>query len=106
MKRIDAMLALPLARFRRQLTLLTLDELTALEKRIAVQTMRNRWARGGHGLARHRAMNELGLLARRGMATRREREFRSSTAPAPLDHVERSASVLTLPVLDREPRAA
>src|ERR687897_3723174 len=75
-KRLDAMIALPLARFRRALTELTPEELSALEARIGVQSVKSRWARGGHGISRHRSMNELGLLARRQDETRREREAR------------------------------
>ena len=65
LKRLDALIALPLARFRRALTELTPEELEALQARIAVQSVKSRWARGGHGLARHRSVHELGLLARR-----------------------------------------
>src|ERR671910_2602820 len=72
-KRLDAMIALPLARFRRTLTELTPEELSALEARIGVQSVKSRWARGGHGIDRHRSTNELGLLARRGGETRRGR---------------------------------
>src|SRR5918994_3164682 len=75
-KRLDAIIALPLARFRRALTELTPEELSALEARIGVQSGKSRWARGGHGIDRHRSMNELGLLARRQEETRREREAR------------------------------
>src|SRR5918996_4120874 len=73
-KRLDAMIALPLARFRRTLSELTSEELSALEARIAVQSVKSRWARGGHGIARHRSTLELDLLARREDETRRERE--------------------------------
>src|ERR671910_2289089 len=75
-KRLDAMIALPLARFRRTLTELTPEELSALDARIGVQSVKSRWARGGHGLARHRSMHELELLARRQEETRRERQAR------------------------------
>jgi hypothetical protein len=71
-KRLDAMIALPLASFRRALTGLTPEQLSALEARIAVHSVKNRWARGGHGLARHRSVHELGLLTRRQDETRRE----------------------------------
>src|SRR5215207_5438263 len=86
-KRLDAMIALPLARFRRALGELTSEELSALEARIAVQSVKNRWARGGHGIARHRSLPELGLLARRQEETRRERQVRRG-APAQLHLVE------------------
>src|SRR5918997_6191495 len=75
-KRLDAMIALPLARFRRALTELTPEELSALEARIALQSVKSRWARGGHGIARHRSLHELDLLARREDETRREHETR------------------------------
>src|SRR3712207_417350 len=75
-KRLDGMIALPLARFRRALTELTPEELAALESRISVQSVKSRWARGGHGIARHRSVLELELLARRQDETRREREAR------------------------------
>jgi hypothetical protein len=83
-RRIDAMLALPLARFRRALTAASEDELTAIEARIAVQMVRSRWARGSHGVARHRATNELALLDRRLSETRRELAARRVPALAPI----------------------
>src|ERR687897_3835463 len=82
-KRLDAIIALPLARFRRALAELTPEELSALEARIAVQSVKNRWARGGHGLARHRSLHDLGLLARRQEEIRHERQVRRG-APAQL----------------------
>src|SRR5215204_5208208 len=73
-KRLDAMIALPLARFRRALSELTSEELSALEARIAVHNVKSRWARGGHGVARHRSTLELsywhGGKARRGASER------------------------------------
>jgi hypothetical protein len=102
---MDALLALPLGRFRRALTELTPGELEALETRIAVQSVKSRWARGGHGLARHRAANDLGLLARRAAATRRERDIRSG-ALTQLRLVEPSANVHELAAPDRQERAA
>src|SRR4051812_8718750 len=101
-KRLDAVLALPLARFRRQLTELTLDELSALEQRIALQMVRSRWALGGHGVERHRAHGELSLLARRRAATHQERENRGANAAAPLHLVERETNVLPLPRAGRD----
>jgi hypothetical protein len=97
-KRLDAMIALPLGRFRRALDELTSEELSALEARIALQSVKSRWARGGHGLARHRSPLELDLLARRQDETRRERDARRG-AVAQLRLVE------TAPTL-REPRMA
>ena len=64
-KWLDAMISLPLGRFRRTLSELTAEELSALEARIAVHSVKSRWARGGNGIARHRSSLELGLLARR-----------------------------------------
>jgi hypothetical protein len=102
---MDTLLALPLGRFRRALTELTPGELETLETRIAVQSVKSRWARGGHGLARHRAANDLGLLARRAAATRREREIRGG-ASTQLRLVEPSANVHELAAPDRQERAA
>jgi hypothetical protein len=104
-KRLDAMIALPLARFRRALTELTPEELSALEARIAVQSVKSRWARGGHGIARHRSTNELGLLARREDETRRERLARRG-AGVQLRLVETAPHVRELATADREERAA
>lgn len=91
-KRMDALLALPLARFRRALAALPSDELAALAARLAVQRVRNRWARGGFGLARHRSSHELGLLARRETALRHELDARMTAAPAPIHLVPRDAA--------------
>jgi hypothetical protein len=104
-KRLDAMIALPLARFRRTLGELTPEELSALEARIAVQSVKNRWARGGHGIARHRSPLELDLLTRRQSETRREREARRG-AVAQLRLVEPAANVYELMTADPEERAA
>ena len=104
-KRLDAMIALPLARFRRALTELTPEELEALQHRIAVQSVKSRWARGGHGLARHRSMHELGLLARRENETRRERQARRG-ALAQLRLVETAPTMREPATADLEERAA
>jgi hypothetical protein len=104
-KRLDGMIALPLARFRRALSELTPEELSALEARIAVQGVKSRWARGGHGFARHRATLELDLLARRADETRREREARRG-AVAQLRLVETAPNVRELATADLEERAA
>jgi hypothetical protein len=104
-KRLDAMIALPLARFRRALSELTLEELSALEARIAVQSVKSRWARGGHGIARHRSTLELDLLARRADATRWERGARHG-AVAQLRLVETAPHVRELATADLEERAA
>ena len=104
-KRLDGMIALPLARFRRALTELTSEELAALESRIAVQSVKSRWARGGHGIARHRSVLELGLLARRQDETRREREARRGVL-AQLRLVEPTPNLRELPALTPEERAA
>jgi hypothetical protein len=104
-KRLDAMIDLPLARFRRALSELTPDELSALEARIRVQGVKSRWARGGHGIARHRATLELDLLARRQSETRREREARRG-AVAQLRLVETAPYVRELVTADLEERAA
>jgi hypothetical protein len=104
-KRLDAMIALPLARFRRALSELTPEELLALETRIAVQSVKSRWARGGHGIARHRSPLQLDLLARRQSETRREREARRG-AVAQLRLVETAPHVRELATADLEERAA
>ncbi len=104
-KRFDALLALPLGRFRRALTELTPGELESLETRITAQSVKSRWARGGHGVARHRAASDLGLLARRAAETRREREVRRG-ASMQLRLVEPSANVHDLAAPDRQERAA
>jgi hypothetical protein len=104
-KRLDGMIALPLAPFRRALSELTLEELSALEARIAVHSVKSRWARGGHGIARHRSTNDLGLLARREEETRREREVRRG-AGVQLRLVETAPHVRELATADREERAA
>ena len=104
-KRLDGLIALPLARFRRALTELTPDELETLEARIAVQSVKSRWARGGHGIARHRSTLELDLLARREDETRREREARRG-AVAQLHLVETAPTVRELAPAGLEERAA
>jgi hypothetical protein len=104
-KRLDALIDLPLARFRRALTEQTPEELEALEARIAVQSVKRRWARGGHGLARHRSVLELGLLARRQDETRRERQARRG-AVAQLRLVETAPRIRELATADPEERAA
>jgi hypothetical protein len=104
-KRLDALIALPLARFRRALIELTPEELSALEARIGVQSVKSRWARGGHGLARHRSMHELELLARRQEETRRERQARRG-ALAQLRLVETVPTMRELARADLEERAA
>ena len=104
-KRLDVLLALPLARFRRALIELTPDELEALEARIGVQSVKSRWARGSHGVARHQSVNELGLLARRAAETRRERELRRS-ALTQLRLVDSPSNVSELASPDPQERAA
>ena len=104
-KRLDAMIALPLARFRRALSELTPEELLALETRIAVQSVKSRWARGGHGIARHRSPLQLDLLARRQSETRREREARRG-AVAQLRLVDAAPNISELTTPDLEERAA
>ena len=99
------MIAVPLGRFRRALSELTPEELSALESRIALQSVKSRWARGGHGIARHRSTLELDLLARRADETRREREARRGAA-AQLRLVETAPHVRELATVDLEERAA
>ena len=64
-RQLDAVIALPLARFRSSIAALSPGELTALAERINLKMVEQRWALGGHGIARHRAPRELELLARR-----------------------------------------
>jgi hypothetical protein len=104
-KRLDALLALPLGRFRRALTELTVEELSALEARIALQSVKSRWVRGGHGIARHRSALELDLLARRREETRREWQARRG-AMAQLRLVEPAPAMHDLATADLEERAA
>ena len=102
---MDALLALPLGRFRRALIGLTPGELETLETRIAVQSVKSRWVRGSHGIARHRATNDLGLLARRAAATRRERDARRG-ALTQLHLVEPPSNVHGLAAPEPQDRAA
>ena len=104
-KRLDALIALPLERFRRALTELTPEDLSALEARIAVQGVKSRWARGGHGLARHRSVHELGLLVRRQEETRRARQARRG-ALGQLRLIETTPTMRELGPADLDERAA
>lgn len=70
-KHLDTLLALPLARFRTAVARLSPDELTTLAARIELLEVKQRWTLGSHGIDRHRAPIELGLLARRQAAVRR-----------------------------------
>jgi hypothetical protein len=107
-KRLDALIALPLARFRRALTALTPEELSILEARIALQSVKSRWARGSsHGIARHRSTLELDLLGRRADETRRERETRRrSMAQLRLVEAAPAPRELATPDLRVDERAA
>src|SRR5262245_26926087 len=105
-KRFDALLGLPLERFRRELTELSAEELTALEERIAVQTMRQRWSLGGHGMERHRAHGELALLERRRLATNLEHKTRESSAVDTRRLVELEPNLVILPASSPNERAA
>jgi hypothetical protein len=72
-QRFDTLLDLPLGRFRTAIRQLTPSDLAALETRIDTLIVGARFARsGGHGLERHRAPIELGMLERRRAAVRRE----------------------------------
>ena len=105
-KRMDALLGLPLDRFRRALTRLSAEELAALEARLGVQRIKHRLARGGFGIARHRSPRELALLARRESALRSEREKRIAAAPAPIQLVFPEAAVADVTADVDERRAA
>jgi hypothetical protein len=88
LRRLDSLLTLPLGQFRRQLTRLTPDELAALENRISLQEVKQRWALGSHGVARHRAPGELARLARRQSETRREHATRLAASLPPVRLLE------------------
>ena len=105
-KRLDAVIALPLDRFRTALKRLTRDELAMLETRIEQLTIKQRWALGSHGIERHRAPNELGLLARRLAETRRAADSRSTISAAQLRLVEPGAGIRELPTVAAVERAA
>jgi hypothetical protein len=92
MRRLDALLTLPLDQFRRRLAQLTFDELTALDSRISQQEIKQRWALGSHGVERHRAPGELARLARRQSATRRERTARAAAPLAPVRLIDRDGN--------------
>jgi hypothetical protein len=100
------MLAMPLARYRRALTHLSDDELTALARRLTLQEIRRRWELGSHGLARHCAPLALELLARRRAALTAEREQRASSATRQLRLVETDSGVFALASQVREEQAA
>ncbi len=87
-RRLDALIALPLARFRTAVAALAPEELTALAHRIELKIVEQRWALGGHGLARHRAPQELALISRRLDETRIGQSASSSMRPAQLRLVE------------------
>jgi hypothetical protein len=99
LRRFDTLLTLPLDQFRRRLAHLTPDELAALETRISQQEIKQRWALGSHGVARHRAPGELARLARRQTETRRVRAARAAAPLSPvrvLEHDPNDASEPTL----------
>ncbi len=91
-RRLDALIALPLARYRTAVAALTPEERVALAHRIELKIVEQRWALGGHGLARHRAPQELALLSRRLDETRIGLAASSSMRPAQLRLVELPAS--------------
>jgi hypothetical protein len=103
-KHLDLLIASPLARFRRELGRLSVDELHALLGRIDVLSVGARWARGSHGLARHGARNQLGRLARRETAIHRELAARRGS-PTPISLHEVTAP-RTLAVQTPEQQAA
>jgi hypothetical protein len=83
-KRLDALIAQPLATFRRSIGRLSVADLAALQLRIEVLTIAARWARGGHGLVRHRSRGELEKLGRRAEELRREIASRRVANPVRL----------------------
>jgi hypothetical protein len=106
MKRFDTMLTLPLAQFRRALTRLTTEELAALEQRIARNTIRGRWQRGGYGIERHRSRHELALLARRRTEVQRALQSRRASIAAPISLSHYAATVQQPARAEAEERAA
>jgi hypothetical protein len=105
-KRLDAMLAQSLARFRRTISHLTDEELNALDRRIVLQEVRHRWEQGSHGLDRHRAPLALGLLARRRTEVSHEREKRAASATHQLRLVEANSGVRAIEPQMSSERAA
>lgn len=94
-KQLDTLLALPLARFRTAIARLTPDELTALAARIETLEIKQRWTLGSHGIDRHRAPIELGLLARRDAEVRQ----RIARGPAPVQlHLVAEDGALHTPI--------
>lgn len=87
-RRFDALIALPMARFRSAIAALSPDEAEALAQRIKVKMVEQRWALGGHGIARHRAPLELDLLSRRLVETQRVMATGAPPAPAQLRLLE------------------
>lgn len=87
-RRFDALIALPLAQFRTAVATLPLSEMQDLARRIEVKIVEQRWALGGHGMARHRAPSKLGLLYRRLEATRNAMTVRPATTATQLRLVE------------------
>ncbi|MFN8589933.1 MAG: hypothetical protein U0031_00640 [Thermomicrobiales bacterium] len=79
---LDALIALPLERFRHAISQRPDDELIALRQRLGTRRVGARYARkGGHGIARHSAISELGRLDRRDAAVGVEIARRSTPAP-------------------------
>ncbi len=105
-KRIDALIALPLDRFRADIARLTPDEIAALESRIALMMVKQRWALGSHGVERHRAQGELGLLARRMAELRRVVEAPSRATSSQLRLIEFEPVVRELVAPDKVDQAA
>jgi hypothetical protein len=103
-KRFDALAALTLPRFRSVIGKMTLAELAALEQRIALLQVKQRFALASHGIERHRAPNELGLLERRRAAVRRLIE--RGPAPVQLHLVEMAGAPIELLVPEWEEQAA
>lgn len=87
-RRFDALIALPLARYRVAIAALSAEELFALKRRIELKIVEQRWALGSHGMARHRAPGELALLDRRREATRDAMAARPATFASQLRLVE------------------
>jgi hypothetical protein len=102
-KHLDTLIGLPLARFRTAIARQTPEALDRLQERIEVLIVKQRWALGSHGIERHRAPLELGLLERRRAEVRRRRE----RGPAPVQlHLVEPAAMPDVPAEAWEKRAA
>jgi hypothetical protein len=74
-QRFDALIDRPLRAFRAEISRMTARDLECLRARLDARLVRAHFSRGGHGVARHLAGQELPLLERRlALVTAREAE--------------------------------